>query len=498
MSKATVVGSLLIAVVATIAAVILLRPKQGTGITGVVTSVLTTDQVAAAVEIELEHPDGFHLSGSAWKRVVVSQDAFGTWWAAFEESLTESPRSLRWPVEETQVRAMLRVLGSTEVRSSQRERDDSEQFGDVYRLGIRVQGHGWIRYQLTSPRLGGVVYAINQEDRTHTSVWPSEVFDGLYAPGPVAWLNKHCFAGVGEADSIAIITNNEPMELQRSGSRWSMTKPVVSVVDATAMDALLKSIGTLSWETIQPGADKAPGWNDQIVDVEVRSSRKNQSGGATEEVVTLRTALADPSNSAVMRSRPATIRRMDRSKSSKPPEASVQLTVSSASISEILMTPAQLVSRMSVQHPAKDIGAIRVTTTDGLTAIFARTLDGWAFRSEAGVTTELSASFQSTVAELVRTLCETPVDSEAIQIIGDLHDYGMTGPFTSIEFLTLSDLSLGIVNIKLQPVASGPASLGVGGFIAVCQNHYVERTYPASTLDQYVRMLVDFVRTAQK
>lgn len=494
MSKLAVTVSLVIAVVSTIAAIVLLRPHKSTaGSGGVVGSVLTSQQVADAVEIELEHRDGFAIEGNAWRRVVLSIDEFGTWWAEFFEHTQSAGVTFRWPVEESRVRSMVRVLGSTEVRPRHKD-EEAEQRETLYRVGIRVSRGEWIRYRLSQPRLGGVVRATNENDRASSSDWPVEVFNGLFSPGPVAWLDTHCFAGVGEADKVTLRSSKGDFVLARSGSRWTMNSPVLSPVDDDAVSRLVTSIAALQADRLGPQstsfqAKRLP----HPIEIGVHASRTSSTQRTKQEQITLQTSVLPDQLGDNDSLASAMIQRSVTSETTAK-VLTTQAQIAFDALTPVFVGPEHIISRVSVNHPATDIGAVKVITSDGVEATFARTLEGWMIRDVSGATTQLAPGMQSAVGELVRVLCEVRVSPEAIAFRHGSTDDAALAHVTEIELLTLSNLPLSRISAQLTPAEHKPESASFAGFETVCVDQTVARTYASGTLDVLVQQLVDLVR----
>ena len=442
MSRASVVIWLCVAVVLAGVSAMLLMPGSGSG-TGRQRLMLFDPSQVDVLRIEApgQSPQEVRRADAAWE-IAWESDGGGVWRA-----------------DESRVLSALRLLATLEgeiTRSTSREARESPTISL-----IMDDGRAWTLTFGDAPLTGSVEVRVESPDgKAVTALASADVHAMLIRTGVLAWRDARLLAGLGaDVSRLTLTTPSQRVSLGKVEGVWHVREPWESIADERAVAALVRRLASVGVSRFVTGSELATASRQcespvatLIVESDIRELVNGEFRWAVLRREIVIGGVADLSE-----------RELFARAGGRDGREGVYVVVAREALDSIGMDPAMYASRVSIEVPGSEWGAIEVTLPSGHSARLERRLEGWTL-ADANGARPLDDVGKAAVQGLIALLSTN--EAMMVRPAGAIDDHAMRIRITSLGggeialvSITANDGNATVVRRGVERVYDGGANV---------------------------------------
>jgi hypothetical protein len=475
MSKATVMVTLVIALVLGLA-VVLTTPSAIDGLDARAGGAVGAEGSARVLEFDPAKVVSIRVQTPARDDVLRRREGTGEWWLATSAATGSGDASGAegWPVSVSSVRALLRMLSTIDASA---QGGESASAATTASLGpeatlieLALESGQLVRARLGTQPLGGRVPIEIMESGSAPSgakpsrrAWvSSDLHESLAVAGPRAWRDPTALLGVGP--EVARVSISRPSDagpstirLARVQGRWGMVEPIVHALDEQAVGQLLGVLGGLRVaEFLDDRPADAEAFKGPTLSITTEVDQRSIEGESARTTVITRTLTIGSQaglgetrlHARLVTSRSSSHADAGGSSQGQMGENSAEFLIDPATLERLPVDPAMLLAKTAISRPAVEIDGFSIGVLEGQTARWVRSGggSGWESLRPAMAAAPATPSDAEQLQAIAALLSATPADRVTIQPLPKLSSSVRIGvesaSGTSLATLTLGRLEM--------------------------------------------------------
>lgn len=285
-----------------------------------------------------------------------------------------------WRADESRVLSALRLLATLEGEITRAASRHDPAAPSV--TLIMDDGREWTLSFGDAPLTGSVEVRVESPDGdVVTALASADVYAMLIRTGVLAWRDARLLAGLGaDVSRLTLITPAQRVSLGKVEGAWHVREPWESHADEREIAALVRRLAGVGVSRFVTGSELATArrqFENPVATLIVESDVRELVGGEYRWAVLRREivigGVADLSERELYA-------RAGGGDGREP----VHVVVPRGTLDSITMDPAAYASRVSVEVPGSEWGAIEITDASGGTARLERRLEGWVLADAQG------------------------------------------------------------------------------------------------------------------